>query len=72
MENMPAGAGPIESAVSDISSVVSLFSQLKSASGNTLAVIRHLFLYISVSWWIFTCIVGFIHRRRKAKKAENQ
>lgn len=28
MENMPAGAGPIEEAVSDISSVVSLFPRL--------------------------------------------
>lgn len=72
MENTPAGAGPIESAVSDIRSVVSLFSQLKSASGNTLAVIRRTFLYVSVGWWIFAGIAGFIHRRRKARKAENQ
>lgn len=68
MENMPAGAGPIEEAVSDISSVVSLFSQIKSASGGTVAAIKRIFLYVSVAWWIFAGIVGFIHRRRKAKK----
>ena len=72
MENTPTGAGPIESAVSDIRSVVSLFSQLKSASGNTLAVIRRVFLYASVAWWIFAGAVGFIRRRRKERKAENQ
>lgn len=68
MENMPAGAGPIEEAVTDISSVVSLFSQIKSASGGTLAAIKQMLLYISVAWWIFAGIVGFIHKRRKAKK----
>lgn len=68
MENKPEGKRPIEEALSEIGSVFSLFSQIKSASGGTVAAIKRIFLYVSVAWWIFAGIVGFIHKRRKAKK----
>lgn len=68
MENMPAGAGPIEEAVSDISSVVSLFSQVKSYASSAKQAAKKTFLYLSVAWWIFAGVVGFIHKRRKSRK----
>lgn len=68
MENKPTGAGPIEEAVSEISSAFSLFSQLKSAGSDTLALIKKTVLYVSVAWWILAGTAGFIHKRIKAKK----
>ena len=68
MENTPEGKRPIEEALSEIGSAFSLFSQVKSDVGSARIAAKKMFLYTSVAWWIFAGIVGFIHRRRKAKK----
>lgn len=68
MENKPEGKKPIEQALSEIGSAFSLFSQVKSDVGSARAAAKKSFLYLSVAWWIFAGIVGFIHRRRKSRK----
>lgn len=68
MENKPEGKRPIEEALSEIGSAFSLFSQVKSDVGIARTAAKKMFFYTSVAWWIFAGIVGFIHRRRKAKK----
>lgn len=68
MENKPEGKRPIEEALSEIGSVFSLFSQVKSDVGSARAATKKAFLYLSVAWWIFAGAVGFIHRRRKSRK----
>lgn len=68
MENKPEGKRPIEQALSEIGSAFSLFSQVKSDVGSARTAAKKTFLYLSVAWWIFAGIVGFIHRRRKSRK----
>ena len=68
MENKPEGKRPIEQALSEIGNAFSLFSQVKSDVGSARTAAKKTFLYLSVAWWIFAGIVGFIHRRRKSKK----
>ena len=68
MENKPEGKRPIEQALSEIGSAFSLFSQVKSDVGSARTAAKKTFLYLSVAWWIFAGIIGFIHRRRKSKK----
>ena len=68
MENKPEGKRPIEEALSEIGSVFSLFSQVKSDAISAKQAAKKTFLYLSVAWWIFAGVVGFIHKRRKLRK----
>lgn len=68
MENKPEGKRPIEEALSEIGSVFSLFSQVKSDVGSARIAAKKLLLFMSVAWWIFAGVVGFIHKRRKSRK----
>lgn len=68
MENKPEGKRPIEEALSEIGSAFSLFSQVKSAVGSARIAAKKMFLFMSVAWWIFAGVVGFIHKRRKSRK----